>query len=71
MSLELIIRDKILANQSFENIIEIGQFVKLAFSLREKFAETFLYAFTPSHINDTERPKQNDKIISSEVSCLY
>jgi hypothetical protein len=46
-SLELIFLDKILANQGFEYIIEINQFVDLAFSLHEKYVKTFLYAHTP------------------------
>jgi hypothetical protein len=49
--------DEILANQGFEDIIEISQFVELAFSLRAKYAKTFLYGYTPSHISDTRGPK--------------
>jgi hypothetical protein len=46
-SLELIFFDKILANQGFEDIIEISQFVDPAFSLREKCVKTILFAHTP------------------------
>jgi hypothetical protein len=50
LSLELIFLDKILANQSVGDIIEISQFVELAFSMRARCAETFLYAYTAPHI---------------------
>jgi hypothetical protein len=40
----LIFLDKILASQRFEDIIELSQFVELAFNLRAKCAETVLYA---------------------------
>ena len=56
-SLELFFLDKILANQGFEDIIEISQFVDLAFSFREKCVKTFLYAHTPCHISSTSGPK--------------
>jgi hypothetical protein len=56
-SLELIFLDKISANQSFGDIIEISQFVELAFSLRARCAKTCLYAYTPSNISDTRGPK--------------
>jgi hypothetical protein len=46
-SLESVFLDKNLANQGFEDIIPISQFVDLAFSLREKCVKTFLYAHTP------------------------
>jgi hypothetical protein len=46
-SLELVFLDKNLANQGFEDIIQISQFVELSFSLREKCFKTFLYAHTP------------------------
>ena len=47
------ILDKILAEQGLEDIIQISQFVELAFNLRKKFAKTFLYDHTPSHISGT------------------
>jgi hypothetical protein len=46
-SLELIFLDEILANQGFQDIIEIIQFVDPVFNLREKCVKTFLYAHTP------------------------
>jgi hypothetical protein len=57
-SLELIFLDKVLANQGVGDIIEISQFVELAFSLRARCAKIFLYAYTPPHISDTREPKQ-------------
>ena len=56
-SLEFNFLDEILANKGLKNIIEISQFVDLAFSLREKCVKTFLYAHTPWHISDTRGPK--------------
>jgi hypothetical protein len=58
-SLELVFLDQNLVNQGFEDIIQISQFVHvdLAFSLREKCVNTFLYAHTPWHISDTKKPK--------------
>ena len=47
------ILDKILAKQGVEDIIQISHFVELAFNLRKKFAKTFLYDHTPSHISGT------------------
>ena len=44
---ELNFLDKILVDPGFNDIIEISQFVNLAFSLREKYVKTFLYAHTP------------------------
>jgi hypothetical protein len=55
---ELNFLDEILANQGFKDIIEISQFVDLAFSLREKHVTTCLYAHTPWHISDTKGPNQ-------------
>ena len=40
---ELNFLDKILVDPGFNDIIEISQFVNLAFSLREKYVKTFLY----------------------------
>jgi hypothetical protein len=54
--------DKILAKQGLEDIIQISQFVGLAFSLRQKFAKTFLYAYTPWHISETRRNNAERKI---------
>jgi hypothetical protein len=64
VSLPLIwhILDEILAKQGLEDIIQISQFVKLAFSLRQKCVKTFLYAYTPRHISETERHKPKRKI---------
>ena len=55
-SLELIFLEKILANQGVGDIIEISQFVELAFSLRARCAKIILYAYTPPHISDTREP---------------
>jgi hypothetical protein len=52
-SLKLSFLDKNLANQGFEDIIQISQFVDQAFSLREKCVKTSLYAHTLWHISDT------------------
>jgi hypothetical protein len=60
-SLELNFLDKILANQIFKDIIQISQFVELAYSLREQCAKTFLHAYTPWHISDTRRHKPKRK----------
>ena len=46
-SLELVFLDKKLANPGFEDIIQISQFIDLAFSLRQECLKTFLYAHTP------------------------
>ena len=51
--------DKILANQGFEDIFEISQFVDLAFSFRKKYVKTFLYAHTSCPISSTSGPKPN------------
>ena len=51
------ILDKILAKHGFKDIIQISQFVELAFNLRKKYAKTFLYDHTPSHVSDTSGPK--------------
>jgi hypothetical protein len=56
-SLELIFLDEISANQGVGDIIEISQFVELAFSLRSRCAKTILYAYTPPHLRDTRGPK--------------
>ena len=57
VSLSLIwhILDKILAKQGLEDIIQISQFLELAFSLRQKCFRTFLYAHIPRHISETGR----------------
>ena len=46
-SLELIILDENLANQSSKDIIQIIQFVELALSLRDICAKTFLHHTLP------------------------
>jgi hypothetical protein len=46
-SLELNVLDKILANEGSKDIIEISQFVDLAFSLREKCDKTFFMHTLP------------------------
>jgi hypothetical protein len=56
------ILDVILAKQGFKDIIQISQFVELAFILRETFVKIFLHAHTPSHISETGRPKSKRKI---------
>ena len=61
-SLILHILDEMSAKQSVKDIIQISQFVKLAFDLRKKCANTFLYDHTPSHISDTREPKPKRKI---------
>ena len=56
------ILDEISAKQSVKDIIQISQFVELAFNLQKKYAKTFLYDHTPSHISDTRGPKPKRKI---------
>ena len=52
----LIFLDENLANQGVKDIIQISQFVELAFSLRNICAKTFLNAYTPRHISEIGRP---------------
>jgi hypothetical protein len=47
------ILDKILAKQGFKDIIQITQFVELAFILRKTCVKLFLHAYTPRHISET------------------
>ena len=61
-SLNWHILDKILAKQSFKDIIQISQFVELAFILRKTCVKFFLHAYTPRHISETGRPKSKRKI---------
>jgi hypothetical protein len=56
------ILDKILAKQGFKDIIQITQFVELAFILRNSYVKFFLHAYTPRHINETGRSKSKQKI---------
>ena len=58
----LTLSDEILAKQGLEDIIQISQFVELAFSLRQKCVKTFLYAYTPWHISETRRHNAKRKI---------
>ena len=51
------ILDKILAKHGFKDIIQISQFVELAFILRKPCVKTFLHEYTPRHISETGRPK--------------
>ena len=50
------------AKQGLEDLIQISQFVELAFSLRLKCVKIFLYAYTPRHISETGTPKPKRKI---------
>jgi hypothetical protein len=54
--------DEILAEQDFKDIIQISQFVELAFILRKTCVKSFLHAHTPRHISETGRPKPKRKI---------
>ena len=56
------ILDKILAKQGFKDIIQISQFVELAFILRKTCVKFFSHAYTLRHISETGRPKSKRKI---------
>ena len=56
------ILDEISAKQIVKDIIQISQFVELAFNLQKKYVKTFLYDYTPSRISDTRGPKLKRKI---------
>ena len=54
--------EEILAKHGFKEIIQISQFVELAFILRKKCVKIVLHANTPRHISETGRPKSKRKI---------
>ena len=64
-SLELVFLDKNLANQGFEDIIQISQFVDLAFSLRQKCVKTFCMHTLADTLATQEELSQNGLSISS------
>jgi hypothetical protein len=53
--------DIILAKHGVKDIIQISQFVELAFMLRKTCVKTFFHEYTPRQISKTGRPKPKRK----------
>ena len=66
-SLNWHILDKILAKQSFKDIIQISKFVELAFILRKTCVKIFCMNTLPDTLAKQGDLSQNGKSISSEV----